>query len=125
MERRKVNIWLVSAAAVIIAAVFCAGLFIGRNSLKGDDLSFSVEYEHSKQTVYKAAEAEKISSKININTATAQELSSLDGIGEATAEKIIAYRDMHGDFKYEYEIMNVSGIGEAKYKAIKDYITVK
>ena len=62
--------------------------------------------------------------KININTASAEELMTLDGIGEATAEKIITYRQEQGSFKSIDEIKEVSGIGDKKYEAIKDFITV-
>lgn len=62
--------------------------------------------------------------KININTASAEELMTLDGIGEATAKKIITYRQEQGSFKTIDEIKEVSGIGDKKYEAIKDSITV-
>lgn len=61
--------------------------------------------------------------KININTATKDELTSLNGIGEATANKIINYRNKN-KFKEIEDIMNVPGIGEAKFSNIKDYICV-
>lgn len=61
---------------------------------------------------------------ININTASSSELCSLPGIGEVLAGRIIAYREAHGTFKNTGAIMNVSGIGPAKYKAIKDLISV-
>lgn len=48
----------------------------------------------------------------------------LDGIGEVTAGKIIAYREQHGKFQKEEELMDVSGIGNAKYEKIKDKICV-
>ena len=62
--------------------------------------------------------------KININTATRSELMDLSGVGEVIAGRIIDYRDRHGPFKSTDEIMNVSGIGERRYEAIKDSITV-
>lgn len=62
--------------------------------------------------------------KININTASTEELMSLDGVGEATADKIIAYRQEHGSFSSIEEIKEVSGIGEKKFEAMKDAITV-
>lgn len=61
---------------------------------------------------------------VNINTANVEELETLDGIGESTAKKIIKYRDEVGFFKSIDELMNVAGIGEAKYNAIKDDITI-
>ena len=63
--------------------------------------------------------------KININKAGLEELQHLQGIGEATAEKIIQYREEHGDFKQIEDLKNVSGIGDAKFDAIKDSIRVK
>lgn len=64
-----------------------------------------------------------VQEKININTATKDELTSLNGIGEATANKIINYRNKN-KFKEIEDIMNVPGIGEAKFNNIKDYICI-
>lgn len=62
--------------------------------------------------------------KVNINTANIGELTTISGIGEKTAMKIIEYRETNGKFKTIEDIKNVSGIGEAKYENIKDYICV-
>lgn len=64
------------------------------------------------------------SSLININSATQAELKTLPGIGAATAQKIIDYRNKNGNFDKIEDIMNVSGIGEAKFNNIKDYICI-
>ena len=61
---------------------------------------------------------------VNINTADIAGLSTLSGIGEATAKKIIADREKNGPFKTTKDITRVSGIGDKKYEAIKDSITV-
>ena len=63
-------------------------------------------------------------SKININEATKEELDTLPGIGESTANKIINYRNEHGKFKTIEEIKEVRGIGDSKYEQIKDLIEV-
>lgn len=63
-------------------------------------------------------------SLININSATQSELETLPGIGSSTALKIIDYREKNGDFKTIDDIMNVSGIGEAKFNNIKNYICI-
>ena len=62
--------------------------------------------------------------KININTATEEELDTLPGIGPSTAAKIIDYRKENGKFKSIEEIKEVSGIGDAKYEKIKDLIGI-
>lgn len=64
----------------------------------------------------------KVVGKININKASIEDLDTLPGIGEKTAQKIIDYRKEHGGFKTIQEIMEVSGIGEAKYNQIKNLI---
>ena len=63
-------------------------------------------------------------SPLDINTATAEELAGLPGIGEALAERIVAYRTEHGPFTSPEEIMEVSGIGPGKFEGLKDRITV-
>jgi len=61
---------------------------------------------------------------VNINTASLEELDALSGVGPATAQKIIDYRTANGPFKAVDDIKNVSGIGDAKFAAMKDKITV-
>ena len=63
-------------------------------------------------------------SLININSATQSELDSLPGIGPSTASKIIDYRNKNGSFKAIEDLMNVSGIGEAKFDNICQYICI-
>ena len=64
------------------------------------------------------------SNLININTASKEELETLPGIGEVLSQRIIDYRRTNGYFKSIEEIKEVSGIGEKKFEAIKDLITV-
>lgn len=71
----------------------------------------------------KETTTDTIGKKININTATKEELTTLTGIGESKANSIIEYRKTN-QFKSIEELKNVSGIGEALYESIKDSITV-
>lgn len=68
--------------------------------------------------------AREQSGKLNINTAGAQELKSLSGIGDAKASAIIRYREENGGFRSIEDLLNVSGISEKILDAIKDDITV-
>lgn len=61
--------------------------------------------------------------RININTASADELDTLSGIGPTTAQSIVDYREEHGDFQAIQEILNVPGVGPATYSLIENYIT--
>ncbi len=62
--------------------------------------------------------------KVNINTASFEELKSLNGIGDAKAKAIIEYRNTNGNFKSIEEIKNVIGISESLYEKIKDSIVI-
>ena len=61
---------------------------------------------------------------VDLNTAGMEELDTLPGIGESLARRIIAYREANGPFGSIEEIMEVSGIGEAKFAELEDRVTV-
>ena len=62
--------------------------------------------------------------QVNINTATAQELQTLNGIGPSKAAAIVEYRNANGPFKSPEDIKNVRGIGNGIYQKISSEITV-
>ena len=62
---------------------------------------------------------------ININTASAELLTELPGIGSTLAERIVAYRENNGPFRYKSELLEVSGIGTGTYRELEDLITVE
>lgn len=64
-----------------------------------------------------------LNGKVNINTATKEQLKTLSGIGDSTADKIIKYREENGNFSNVEDIKKVSGIGESKYNKIAEKIT--
>jgi competence protein ComEA len=61
---------------------------------------------------------------VNINTATLDQLETLPGIGEVLAQRILDYRTEHGPFKSIEDLLNVSGIGDARLADLKPHITV-
>lgn len=63
--------------------------------------------------------------KVNINTATSEELQRLPGVGESIANRILTYRKENGKFSAIEDLKNVSGIGDAKFNNISQYIYIK
>lgn len=70
------------------------------------------------------AQSKTTAKKVNINTANLDELQTLPRIGEKVAQRIIDYREEHGQFKKIEELMKVRGVGEKTFKLIKDKIEV-
>lgn len=62
--------------------------------------------------------------KIDINTATEKELMKLPGVGPKIAKRIVEYREANGRFRSTDELKNVKGIGDKKFEAMKDMITI-
>jgi len=72
----------------------------------------------------KAAAPAHAAAVLNLNTATAAQLEGLPGIGKATADRIVEYRQKSGGFKKVEDLMNVRGIGEKNFLKLKPLITV-
>lgn len=102
---------------VIMTVTFLIGRCIG-----GGDVIIAydsaVEPTQAPGTVYVT------NGKLNINTADIEALCELPGIGQTTAQRIIAYREQHGEFKDIIDLMKVNGIGEKTFDAISELITV-
>ena len=78
----------------------------------------------TKEILLQSTRASDSSDLININTADVEKLSELKGIGTSLAQRIIDYREQNGAFKSIDELKNVRGIGDKKFAAFKDKITI-
>ena len=113
-KNRTAEIMLVSAAIIIVCSMFLIVHF-GSPTYNEPPL-----YELSEEYTEKVAKADKI----DINNATSEELTALFGVGEARARNIIAYREKHGGFVREDELMCVPYMPKSVYHKNKDLITV-
>ena len=76
-------------------------------------------------TVGNAISPSPSTSLIDINTATAEELTKLPGIGETLAQKIVDYREKNGRFRRSEQLMLIDGISEKRFREIKPYISAE
>lgn len=70
-------------------------------------------------------EADSSGGKVNLNTASKEQLMTIPGIGESKADSIISYREKNGAFSKVEEVMNISGIKDGLFEKMKEYITVE
>ena len=126
MVKNKVIFILISIIFILLCMSTVLGTLLNR-SLSSEYIkqegSDATELFGSGDSII-SSKTEFITDKININTASKDELKRLKGIGEAIAQNIIDYRDEYGNFDSIEEIINVKGIGKAKFEDIKDHITV-
>lgn len=94
------------------------------SSIESENDNNNNSNNHSDGTENSQNKSAESSLKVNINTATAEELEKLDGIGPAIAKRIVEYRNTNGKFLSIDEIKNVSGIGEKTFEKFKDDICV-
>lgn len=99
------------------------GLFIGRYT-KDSSIKLTDKPNTSAQIEQIDTTNDASSGKLDINTATAEQLTALPGIGEVYAQRIVEYRTTYGKFISIYDLEKVKGIGQKRIEAIADYITV-
>ncbi|GAA0090696.1 helix-hairpin-helix domain-containing protein [Paraclostridium bifermentans] len=92
---------------------------------EGEEIALNDSNENAENNNDGNNSTEGDNKKININGASKEELDSLPGVGEVTAQKILDYREENKEFKSIDEIKNVKGIGENKFNDLKDYICIQ
>ena len=107
---------LLALTVLFLSAVLCRAV-IDRRLAVTSDYSVTVQREAAEAVIPERT-------LVNVNTASAEELEKLTGIGPALAEAIVSYRDEHGAFETPEELMNVKGIGEGKLSAFRAEITL-
>ena len=101
--------------------VLLAGVFIGRNF---SDSYISIRTDGTAPSASTPDEQPVSDGRIDINSASLQQLQLLPGIGETLAQRILDYREEHGSFSSVDDLLNVSGIGEKKLEQIRPYAKV-
>lgn len=95
-----------------------------KDETKGEDRSGQADSGLLNGNTAVAEEGVQGAGKINLNTATKEQLMTLSGIGESKAQNILDYRQENGAFSKTEDIMNIPGIKQGVYDKIKDHISV-
>ena len=115
------------SALVLVTALFSSfllGFFLGRQTGTAKVRVSTVVTEQPVSEPSAETRQTQPGFPIDINTATAEELTALPGIGDVLAGRIVSYREQYGFFLSTEELMDVAGISEKKYEAIKEYIAI-
>ena len=107
----------------ITSAFLCllVGIFVGRNANQGYIPIQNAIDTYTQPTINGTIAYD---GRIDLNTATIQQLQLLPGIGSTLAQRIIDYRAEHGNFASIEDLLQVNGIGEKKLEAIKAYVKI-
>lgn len=114
--------------AIVAATALCIGLllgvYIGRGQNSASITLIPADYVEIDGPTYHSGYRDEVVGRININKATKEELTSVPGIGDVTAQRIIEYRQSIGKFYSVDDLLNVSGIGKTLLEKMRPYITV-
>lgn len=127
MKKQRISMLVV---ITVVFAAFTLGLFLGRNQNKN---AVTLSVPQAMQTTpaeevptleVTSPETQPITFPININTASETEFMALPGIGETLAQRILAYRQEHGNFSSVEGLMRVEGIGKKRMEELLDLVTI-
>lgn len=137
---------LALAALALITMIFSVGFFLGRRTVPFEIAAEAAEANAAPAAVAaESAQREEAQAsvsdsspdsaaqenqeaaplRIDLNTATKEELMQLPRVGEVLAERILAYRAQYGRFSACEQLMDVEGIGEGTYEKLREYIYVE
>lgn len=118
MERQEKGGSTYFFLALVTLAFLAAVLYLTSGANRAGREDYTVQTERNAEE-----EVAPVRVPVNINTASAEELETVTGIGPVLAQAILDYRAEHGDFQTLDELLEVRGIGSAKLDAMRDEIT--
>lgn len=118
MERQEKGGSTYFFLALVTLAFLAAVLYLTSGANRAGREDYTVQTERNAEE-----EVAPVRVLVNINTASAEELETVTGIGPVLAQAILDYRAEHGDFQTLDELLEVRGIGSAKLDAMRDEIT--
>ena len=124
---KRLAAFVIPALALLACGVML-GIFLMQTRTAGTisvQRAAPEEAAESTQTVAEEAADATADDRLDLNTATAEELQELPGIGEVIAQRIIDYRELCGRFLDPEQLMEVDGIGQAKYEKLRELVTVR
>lgn len=122
MKRHSLQVRILQVVCMAWLVVFYAGTAFSADAPAASDPKAAAAPQPAAEP--KAADQPTAVEKININTATAEELARLNGIGPKYAQDIITHRTTYGPFEKPEDIMNVKGIGQKIFERNKDRISI-
>ena len=124
--KKQTAYWLILIESVFAALLigFFLGQILNQSSVQASQLSRAAYTSETATETAVLPHSRSAEEKVNINTATSEELQTLPGIGPTLAQRIIDYRNEHGPFSNLLELTNVKGIGLERLNKILDYATV-
>lgn len=110
----------------VIFTTFLIGLFCGRISNQRRLSLYSTQNTAISSDLYQSQDCSSAfkNGKLNINSASVEDLMLLPGIGESLAQRIVEYRRINGQFTSINALLDIKGIGSTNFERISSYITV-